>query len=230
MQAVILAAGRGTRMGTLVDDTPKPMLKIAGKTLLEHKFDALPQDVDEIILVVGYLADVIKERYGHSYNGKKITYVTQENIVGGTMNALEQARELLKGRFFVMYADNVYAKKDMAMCIPFEGWVMVVEKRQSLESLARVIIDKDGLITDIVEADTHKGGPGLANTGLYLLDTQIFEYPAVTVRGRTETGLPQTMLQAKGRVPIHTVEATLFIEITNPHDITKAEKALSKAV
>ncbi len=215
-------------MGDLVGNTPKPMLMVAGKTLLEHKFDALPEEVDEIILVVGYLQEVIKDRYGDSYKGKKISYVTQENIVSGTMNALEQARPILKSRFFVMYADNIYAAADMQKCLPFEGWVMVVEKRESLQSLANVVVNADGLITDIIEADTHTGGSGLANTGLYLLDERIFAYPPVAVQGRTETGLPQTMLQACGQVPMHIVPATLFIEITNPDDIQAAEKTLAE--
>jgi bifunctional UDP-N-acetylglucosamine pyrophosphorylase/glucosamine-1-phosphate N-acetyltransferase len=95
MQAVILAAGRGTRMGKLTEHSHKTMLQVAGKTLLEHKFDVLPDDVAEIILVVGYLGETIRARFGDSYYGRKLTYVAQENIVGGTMNALLQAQSIL---------------------------------------------------------------------------------------------------------------------------------------
>ena len=63
MQAVILSAGRGTRMGVLTDSMPKPMLTVLGKTLLEHKFDILPSEVDEIILIVGNMGGLIQKHF-----------------------------------------------------------------------------------------------------------------------------------------------------------------------
>ena len=50
--AVILAAGKGTRMGELSITTPKPMLKVLNKTLIEHKLDMMPDQIDEVIIVV----------------------------------------------------------------------------------------------------------------------------------------------------------------------------------
>ena len=67
MQAVILAAGLGTRMGKLTKNTPKPMLKLDGKNLLEWKIERLPKEVDEVILVVGYKSEVIKKYFYHCY-------------------------------------------------------------------------------------------------------------------------------------------------------------------
>ena len=69
MQAVILAAGRGVRMGALTESTPKPMLQIKGRTLLEYKLAALPEEVDEVIIVVGYLGGMIQSHFGGEYNG-----------------------------------------------------------------------------------------------------------------------------------------------------------------
>ena len=60
MQVVILAAGRGTRMGDLTSDTPKPLLKVKDKTLLEYKLDVLPDSISEVIFVIGYKQEQIR--------------------------------------------------------------------------------------------------------------------------------------------------------------------------
>ncbi|MEK7106611.1 MAG: nucleotidyltransferase family protein, partial [Patescibacteria group bacterium] len=123
MQAVILAAGRGTRMGHLTKTLPKPLLEVSGKTLLEHKFDALPERIDEIILVIGYLGDMIKKRFGDSYEGKKITYVEQ-GPAHGTAGALWSAREFLRDKFIVMMGDDLYGKKDVERACRSNTWLM----------------------------------------------------------------------------------------------------------
>ena len=81
MQAIILAAGRGTRMGELTKETPKPMLKIKNKPILEYKLNALPEEITEVIFVIGYLGDAIKNYFGDFYNGRKIRYVIQKKIL-----------------------------------------------------------------------------------------------------------------------------------------------------
>jgi len=60
MQAIILAAGRGTRMGELTNDLPKPLLKISGRPILEYTLANLPREIDEVILVIGYHGHKIK--------------------------------------------------------------------------------------------------------------------------------------------------------------------------
>lgn len=230
MQAVILAAGRGSRMGDLVKEVPKPMLKVAGKTLLEHKFDVLPDEVDEIVLVVGYLQEVIKKAFGGSYKGRKISYVTQENPVGGTMDAVMTARSLLTGRFFVMNGDNIYTGADMKKCLA-EEWATCVEKTDSLGYAANVVVDADMRVEDIIEASYHKGGSGLGNLNLYLFDTRLFEYPAIPKGpGSSELGLPQTAVAAAKEMGISfkAVPCVFWIQIKDPSDLQKAEKVLKK--
>jgi len=60
MKAIILASGRGTRMKPLTDTTPKPLIKIAGKPIIEHNIEKIHKQVDEIILVVKYLSEQFK--------------------------------------------------------------------------------------------------------------------------------------------------------------------------
>ena len=236
MQAVILAAGRGTRMGALTDSTPKPMLQVAGKTLLEHKLDALPADVDEIIMVVGHMGGVIQSHFGGVYlprdaagkagGDKRILYVEQDNPQGGTAEALWLARDFLHDKFFVINGDNIYAEADMVECAKYE-WAVLVQKRDKVLTGA-VLVDDKGLVQGIAENTEHTGTSGYANTGLYVLDMRIFEYPAVPkAKGSTELGLPQTMMQATKDISIQAVEASLWIEIKEPDDLQKAEEILS---
>lgn len=227
-----MAAGRGSRMGTLTEKTPKPMLEVAGKTLLEHKFDVLPDVVDEIVLVVGYLQEVIRERFGDAYEGRKVQYVTQKNFVGGTMDALSQAHGILHGRFFVMNGDNIYSGVDMQNCLQYE-WATVVEKTEELGYAANVIAKEDGTVLDIIESSYHTGGPGLGNLNLYLFDTRLFDYPLIPKGPRSsEVGLPQTAVAASktSGIEFKIVPATFWVQIKDPSDLKRAEKELAKRV
>lgn len=227
MQAVILAAGRGSRMGELTEMKPKPMLPVGKKTLLEHKLDALPASIDEVIFIVGYKADVVRSEFGDTYKGKRIRYATQENPVGGTANALWQARELLNGRYLVMNGDNLYAAVDMENCVRCGDWAVLVQKKDKVLT-GRVIVE-NGLVVDIAENSAHGNETGYANTGLYMLDMRFFDYqPVPKAPGSTELGLPQTMLRAVGTVPIHAIEATFWLETKSPEDLAKAETILAR--
>ena len=70
MQAVILAAGKSTRTYPLTLTRPKPLLKIANKTLLEHNLGNLNNVVDEVIVVVGYKKHLIKKCIGNRVYGR----------------------------------------------------------------------------------------------------------------------------------------------------------------
>ena len=65
-------------MRPLTANTPKPMLKVAGKPLLHHLWEALPKEINEVILVVGYLSDQIKEYFGDEFMGRKVDYIYQD--------------------------------------------------------------------------------------------------------------------------------------------------------
>lgn len=227
MQAVILAAGKGTRMGSLTAETPKPMLNVGNKPVLEHILDALPDEVDEVILIIGYLGHVIHDHFGGAYNGKRVLYVEQEEL-NGTGGALWRAQELLKERFLVMNGDDICAREDMRACAESPDWAMLVQKVEDIGSAGKVVV-KNGHVMDIVEKEVHGGtGPGLANAAnFFLLDMRVFSYPPVYRPGSTtEFGLPQTIVQAAKDIPIHAIEAHSLVRLTSHEDIAAAEKAL----
>lgn len=229
MQAVILAAGKGTRMKELTQSVPKPMLRVHGKTLIEHKLDALPDDVDEVILIVGYQADVIREYFKDAFGGRRIRYVVQEEL-NGTAGALWLAKPYLSERFIVMMGDDIYAREDVEACLASSGWSVLVEETQTMASGGRMVMDESGHIVDIEEGD-HTGKPGLMNTNLLALDPRLFEHPLVPkAQGSDEYGLPQTVLAASkaSGIPLVAVHATFWIQVTAPEDLERAETALTE--
>ncbi len=225
MKCVILAAGKGTRMGNLSLETPKPMLKVLGKTLLEHKLDMLPESITEVVIVVGHLKNAITDYLGDSYKGKKITYVVQEEL-NGTAGALFLCKELLKNeeKFLVLMGDDIYCKEDMDECLK-NGWAIAIREVDSIKGRAKVIFDESGHITDIVEKYPNEE-KGFVCAGMYCLSSKIFDYAQVSIPGG-EFGLPQTILSAKKNINIKAVQSRFWLQITAPEDLAVAETFLS---
>jgi NDP-sugar pyrophosphorylase family protein len=214
-------------MGELTLSTPKPMLKVLGKTLLEHKLDALPEEVSEVIFVVGHYGGVIHDYFGGTYNGKAILYVEQD-VLDGTAGALWRAKDILTDRFIVMNGDDIYASKDIARACAAQHWSLFVLPTDDVKT-GNVVTDKKGHVVDIEEG-TFSGKKGFTNIGLYVLDARIFDSTLTPkAAGSTEYGLPQTILAASQQrgVRLDAIKATFWLQMTSPEDIRHAEMILS---
>src|SRR3989344_125654 len=111
MQAVILAAGKSTRTYSLTITKPKPLLKVANKTLLEHNLDNLNNIADEVIIVVGYKKNLIKKCIGKKYKNLKIKFVEQKQQLG-TAHAVSLGEGHIKDRFVLLMGDDIYSRED----------------------------------------------------------------------------------------------------------------------
>jgi NDP-sugar pyrophosphorylase family protein len=98
MQCVILAAGNGKRLRPLTEDKPKQLVQVHGKPLIDYIVEALPSSIDELIIVVGYKGDMIREYCGTTFHGKSVQYVEQP-VAEGTAKALWLCKDLLRGPF-----------------------------------------------------------------------------------------------------------------------------------
>jgi bifunctional UDP-N-acetylglucosamine pyrophosphorylase/glucosamine-1-phosphate N-acetyltransferase len=222
IQAVILAAGKGTRMLPLTETRPKPMQEVLGKNLIEWKLEALPETVCEVVIVIGYQGDQIKGYFGDSWKEKPIRYVVQEEL-NGTAGALWAARDLLRGRFLVMMGDDLYAKEDIvAICT--QEFAVGVQKIVGKEIGGEMIANADGDFAGIIE-EKHYIEDGLQNVGLYILDERIFDYPLTPIGGSsTEFGLPHTLIALAKTFPIHMLLVTKWLQVTTPDDLVRAEE------
>ncbi len=224
MQAVILAAGRGTRMKNLTDNVPKPMLKVKGRPILEYKLMALPREIDEVIFIVGYKKGQIEEYFGSEFQGKKIRYIVQDEL-NGTGGAIHLTKDIIKGKFLVMMGDDIYHPEDIKDILKNDLAVLVLEVDDPSQ-FGIIKTDNDGRLVDIIERP-HNSETSLVCAGLYVLDKNFFKYELVPISDK-EFGLPQTIVKMVKDYPVKIVKARAWHPIGNPDELGEAEKVLDK--
>jgi len=220
MQAVILAAGRGKRMGDLTNTTPKPLLEVGGKSLLQHKIEALPSLINEVILVVGYQKEQITETIGDVCCGKKITYVVMDELTG-TAPALWLCKDILQGHTLVLMGDDVYGKEDMERAVRYP-WMIGIQPSNEAFAGGK-IVSKANALRSVLEIGGEAGD--FVNTGMYVIGPEIFSYEMVQLPNG-EYGLPQTLAVAAQHIEVVTMSVDTWIRITAPEDLQKAAQEL----
>ena len=224
MQCVILAGGKGTRLRPLTNDTPKPLITVAGKTLLDHIVGAMPSSIDELIIVYGYLGEQIKAHCGEEFHGRKVTYVHQAEQKG-TGHALWLTKDLIKGRFLYMFADDLHGRCDIARATSFTRSMLTLTT-DTPERFGIVVRNPDGTLSEIVEKPEHPPS-NLASTGVFVLDEHIFEFPPEVETGGEFYHTDMIRQYAK-QYPIAVVEQETWIPIGYPEDIKTAEDRLRR--
>lgn len=228
MQAVILAAGKGTRMRPLTYEVPKPMLCVEGKPLMAYAIEQFPKEIDEVIIVIGYLGEQIKKYFGDNYLGRKITYVQQDELLG-TGFALSLCKDILKGKFLAMNGDDVFCAEDFAKALTYDRCLFAKEAvAEEKRNYGLFKVDQEGNLLDIFEKELSPGESGLVYTGLALLDENFFKYDLVPIHGGKEFGLPQTVVKMAKDYPVKIVPTTYWLPIGYPDDLKRAEIHLRK--
>jgi len=179
MKAVVMAAGEGTRMDPLTATRAKPMLPVAGKPLVEHVLDACLEYVDGFVLVVGYRAEGVRERFGSEYRGTPVTYVEQVEQAG-TAHAIARARDHVEDRFLVLNGDVLVSSALVERLASTSGTAMTVTPVEDPTAYGVVDVEDGGAVS-IVEKPADPPS-NLANLGLYAFEPAIFDYVDATER------------------------------------------------
>jgi len=171
-QAVILAAGASTRTHPLTIRRPKPLLPLLNKPLLQHTLEQLDGLVEEIILVVGFEREQIRRAFGERFHNIKLTYCAQEQQLG-TGHALQQARPLVRGGFFLLNGDDLVHRRDLQRLAAYP-YAVLGELVPDPRPFGVLELDADEYLTRIIEKPAAYTGKPLVNTGMFIFQPEIF--------------------------------------------------------
>jgi glucose-1-phosphate thymidylyltransferase len=168
MKVIIPLAGKGTRLRPHTHITPKPMLKIAGKPVIDYVMEDLQRlgDVEQVIYITGHLKDKVEE-YARAKYPFDAVFIEQE-IQDGTAGAVALAREYVDQPVFIIFVDTIFdADLSVVKRTDADGiiWVKEVEDYQRF---GVVVADNDGNMTKIVEKPSTPISKR-ANIGLYYI-------------------------------------------------------------
>lgn len=215
MDAIILAAGLGTRLRPHTLTTPKPLLPIQGRPILDWTLAALPRSVERVIVVVNYLAEQIEEYLKSQKHFVNWVAVKQESP-RGTGDALRSCRgKVAADRFLVLNGDDLYGAADLDALSQKSAGVLVHPVDEP-RKFGIVFAKPDGTLDRLVEKPPLDGRQ-MANIGAYLfprwaMDIELplsprGEYEITDAVSAVAAAEPFHVVPAKFWLPIGTVEA-----------------------
>ncbi|MDX2180044.1 MAG: nucleotidyltransferase family protein [Bryobacteraceae bacterium] len=226
-KALILAAGRGTRMGSLTVDLPKPMLPLKGRPILDHLIERMTAaGLREFGVVIGYRAEAVER---HFAGRAEISFFRQETI-DGTARAALLGREWVGGEAFLFtFGDILTESRDYRAMIDLLdlGYDAVAAVREVDDPWAgAAVYEAGGVVARIVEKPP-KGTSATrwGSAGVYCFRADVFEELArvpLSTRGEYELTSAVEALVAKGRVAIHPLTG-VWRDIGRPEDWEAAQ-------
>ncbi|MBO8183222.1 MAG: NTP transferase domain-containing protein [Archaeoglobus sp.] len=222
MQAVVLAAGEGTRMRPLTFTRPKVMLPIANRPILEHLFVSLKEaGVSRVVLVVGYRDETIRDYFGNEWDGISIEYANQRRQLG-TADALKAASHLLEEKFLMMNGDAIVSSSDISKIARQEGFALAVKEVPNPEEFG--VVECEGEIVKNIVEKPEKPESNLINAGIYLFTKEILDFVDKTpqsVRGEYEI-TTSIKLAIESGIEFKAVEIDEWIDVGFPWDLLRA--------
>jgi len=237
MKAIIMAAGKGTRLQPLTHTRPKVMIPIAGKPILQHVLEACEKaGITEAGIIVKYLGKNIKEFFGKNFNNLKITYFEQGEKIG-TGEALLSA-EGFSDEFILLAGDIVVDSKDLKKMIELakDGKNIIGLKQVSESEISNYgavqVDEKRGKARTIVEKPKKFSHKPLINTSVYALNGNIFEdlkKTKLSERGELELTNALNNYAKRNELDYHVLEE-YWLDMGMPWHLLNANEFLLKKV
>lgn len=225
IDAVLMAGGKGERLRPLTEKTPKPLLPVGGKAIIDHNIDRLiTYGVKHINVTVNYLGEQLEEHFAESKVDIKVETVREPKYLG-TIGSIRFVKEFYNDTILVM-------NSDLFTNINYEDFYLHFKEHDAVMSVAAVpytvsvpygIFDLDGRnIHGLIEKPTFNY---YANAGIYLIKKSVlFEIPEDTFFNATD--LIEKLI-AKGKKVIRFPLNGTWIDIGNPQEYQKANELVN---
>jgi bifunctional UDP-N-acetylglucosamine pyrophosphorylase/glucosamine-1-phosphate N-acetyltransferase len=212
MDTIILAAGLGTRLRPHTLQTPKPLLPVQGRPILDWTLGALPTKVDRVLIVTHYLGEKV-EAYLRGQKHFTQWQTVRQETPRGTGDAVRACREHVRSeRFLVLNGDDLFGAADLAKLADCSAGVLchpVDQPRQFGIAFRK----PNGTLERLVEKP-DLDGRHLANTGAYVFPREVFDIP-LTLSPRNEYEVTQYVNDLANQQTVQVVEATFWLPIGN---------------
>ena len=167
MQVIIPLAGKGTRLRPHTHLVPKPLLKVAGRPVMDWVMDTLKAvPVSELIFITGHLKEQV-EQYASGRYGLPCHYIEQK-VQDGTAGAINLARPLVRGPVLVVFVDTVFEADLTLIGRTDAAGIIWAKEVEDYQRFGVVVTDEAGYMTRIVEKPREPVSR-LANIGLYYI-------------------------------------------------------------
>lgn len=171
--ALILAAGKGTRMWPLTENIPKPLLSICGLPIIERQIQELRKvGVKKLYILIGYQMKELSDYLGKTKFGIDIEYIIQEEQKG-TGHAVNQAKNIIQGNFYCINGDLIIDSENLERLKEKENYLTMMVTNVKDGSNFGVIESMNGRLVSINEKGIS--GESTINAGLFLFNEKIFD-------------------------------------------------------
>jgi mannose-1-phosphate guanylyltransferase len=183
MKAMVLAAGKGTRLFPLTGEIPKPMAPVVGKPIIQHIFELLAETgLDEVHVNVHYLADAILGTYGSttSVNGMKVRMTREDELVG-TAGSVKRIADRFDETFVVIMGDALtdVDVREVVACHKERGALATLALMRVTDTSQYGVVELDSeqnIVGFQEKPDPKEAISTLANTGVYVLEPEVMRY------------------------------------------------------
>ncbi len=229
MDAIVLAAGLGTRLRPHTLTVPKPLLPVQGRPILDWIIGALPPEVTRLIVVTNYLAVQVDAYLAKQTHIRDWTTVRQE-VPRGTGDALRVCKPHVKcEQLLVLNGDDLYGAADLAKLASKPAGILAHPVAEPRNFGVLFPKNDDRTILDRLVEKPDMDGPALANIGAYVFPRSVFDIQ-LTLSKRNEYEITEAIDKLAQLAPFHVVEATFWLPIGTVEAWNAAQTAdLSKA-